>query len=110
MYDALIVAGADPIDVSVSHHEGLDQHVHVRGRHKHFSVTVVIQCGMHGDRRYFLANHMDAEGDIYCLNPGFIPEDPKWMAETVLKYLKNPKWSTSHPLTLAPADESRPES
>jgi len=105
MRDALVAAGADPADVTIARPENCGWHVFVKGRHEHFTISVAIQCGTDEQGLYFHGNHIDADGEIYGLNPGFLPDDPNWVATTVLKYLKNPKWTTSHPMTIESADE-----
>ena len=102
--DALIAAGVDPSDIAVARFGNADPDIIVRRKHATFTVSVAVQCGRDEQGLYFLGNHIDADGDVYCLNPGFIPDDPAWMAQTVVKYLGNPKWRTSHPDTLFPTE------
>lgn len=102
--DALIAAGIDPFDIAVARLEGADPDVIVRHKYEHFTISVAIQCGQDDEGIYFLGNHVDEEGDIYCLNPGFMPDDPAWMAQTVVKYFRNPQYTTSHPLTVFPTE------
>lgn len=84
--------------------EDADPDVTVRHKYEHFTISVAIQSAEAKHGLIFLGNHIDEEGDIYCLNPGFIPDDPKWMAETVVKYFRNPQFTTTHPINVFPTE------